>query len=159
MEELSPTANKSELLNQIRYKIKVAYEEGCEGEPSFSPQSVEKLLNIIDELSPSTTTYKRFSGMVDVYEVNNLIESCEVIGTSIEDVKEFANTNKDFFDFDLSEYFTVEKSPHDYTLNVEFKPNSDDINHVNLVNNHCNSQHDNILYTVRSGFILAEGKR
>ncbi len=160
MEKTVSILGKKVSLSEIRKEVKTAYENGKGGQPMFPPEMIESLLDIIDELNPNIAQAKEYDGIIDIFEVNNLIESAEVIGLSLEDVKEFVEENKNKFNFDLSEYYTVTKSVHDYTINVEYKDenheNFYEVRHINLINNHCNSKHNNVVFTYKAQLELSK---
>lgn len=160
MEKTVSILGKNVSLNDIRKDVKTAYEKGNKAQALFSAQTVEALLNLIDELNPNSANKNEYKGIVEIFEVNNLIESAEVIGVSIQDVEEFVEKNKTDFDFDLSEYYTVVKSVHDYTLNVDFKDiNSEnfyEVSNINLINNHCNSKHESVSFTHKAELALTK---
>jgi len=160
MENIVSTLGENVSLNEIRKEVKTAYSDGKSGQAVFHPETVEALLDLIDKLNPLIAQTKEYDGIIDIFEVNNLIESAEVIGVSIEDVKEFAKKNKSNFKFDLSEYFTVTKSVHDYTVNIDFKDenheNFYEVRNINLINNYCNSKHDNVIFTLNAQLALSK---
>ena len=160
METTVSILDKNVSLKEIRNDVKTAYEKGNSAQAVFYPETVEALLNFIDELNPDIAHISEFDSIVDVYEVNNLIESAEVIGVSIQDVKEFVEDNRSNFKFDLSDYYTVSESVHDYTLNVDFKDenheNFYEVKKIHLINNHCNSKHDNVMFTHHAQLALSK---
>ena len=85
------------------------------------------------------------------------------MGISIEDIKEFAQKYKSHFNFYLSEYYTVRESVHDYTVDIDFKDknheNFYEVRNINLINNHCNSKHNNVFFTYKAQLALSKANK